>query len=105
MEMEVDNRLFDRIYLPEGGCLPCEGIGFAFEGKVSVVSLGGLFIRTEKKFTVNTVLPLRMRVGDEVVEAECVVRDADSNGFGVEFVKFRGDSEDVMRNLMDRLRG
>jgi len=102
--MKTDNRLYDRIYLPEEKLLHCEGLGFAFEGKVGVVGLGGMFVRTDKSYPVGTVLPLRLHADGEVVEADCIVRDITPEGFGVEFVKLRGANEDYLKHILDRFR-
>ena len=102
--MNVDNRTYDRLYLSEGRHLDCEGLGFAFEGKITVLGLGGTYIQTDKSYPMGTVLPLRIRALDEVVEADVIVRDVEPDGIGVEFVKLRGVNEDALKRLMDRLR-
>ncbi|MBI1750411.1 MAG: PilZ domain-containing protein [Acidobacteria bacterium] len=102
--MKTDNRLYDRLYLSETQYLNCEGLGFAFEGQITVIGLGGLYIRTEKSYPMGTVLPVRIRAGGEVVEADCIVRDVEPHGFGTEFVKLRGANEDALKRILVRLR-
>jgi hypothetical protein len=102
--MEVENRLYERVVLGPAETLPCEGLGFAFAGKVAVISMGGIYVQGDKSFPVGTVLPLRFRAGEEVVEADCIVRDADAQGLGLEFVKLRGPNEDALRRILERLR-
>ncbi len=102
--MNVDNRLYDRLYLTEGQYLPCEGLGFAFAGTITVVGLGGTYIQTDKSYPMGTVLSLRFGTGGDVVEADVIVRDVEPDGIGVEFVKLRGANEDALKRLMDRLR-
>ena len=102
--MKVDNRLYERLYLSEGQHLTCEGLGFAFEGKVTVIGLGGTYIQTDKSYPMGTVLPLRFSADGESVEADVIVRDVEPDGIGVEFVKLRGANEDALKRIMDRLR-
>ena len=102
--MKVDNRLYDRLYLTENHHLACEGLGFAFGGKVTVIGLGGTYIQTDKSFPMGTVLALRFSAGGESVEADVIVRDVEPDGLGVEFVKLRGTNEDALKRIMDRLR-
>ena len=102
--MTVENRLYDRVTLEEGKYIPCEGLGFTFEGQVTVIGLGGLLIRTTKSYPVGTVLPLRLRSGDDVFEADCIVRDLEEGGIGVEFVKLRGANEEALRRMIQNLR-
>jgi hypothetical protein len=102
--MKSDNRLYDRLYLTEGQHVKCEGVGFAFEGRISVLGLGGLYILTDKSYPMGTVLALRVRVGAEVVEADGIVRDVEPDGFGVEFVKLRGPNEDALKRILTSLR-
>ena len=102
--MKTDNRLYDRLYLTESKYLKCEGVGFAFEARISVVGLGGIFMLTDKSYPMGTVLPLRILGGTEVVEADGIVRDVEADGFGVEWVKLRGNNEDTLKRILDRLR-
>jgi len=102
--MKTDNRLYDRLYLTESKYLKCEGVGFGFEARISVVGLGGIFMLTDKSYPMGTVLPLRILGGTEVVEADGIVRDVEPEGFGVEWVKLRGNNEDALKRILDRLR-
>ena len=103
--MNVDNRLYERMYLTEGQHVACEGLGFAFEGRITVLGLGGTYIQTDKSYPMGTVLPLRFAAGGDVVEADAIVRDVEPDGIGVEFVKMRGANEEALKRIMDRLRG
>ena len=102
--MKSDNRLYDRVYLTENQYLKCEGVGFAFEGRVSVLGLGGIYILADKSYPMGTVLALRIPNGADVVEADGIVRDVEADGFGVEWVKLRGANEDTLKRIMTRLR-
>jgi len=103
--MKTDNRLYDRLYLNESQYLKCEGVGFAFGARISVVGLGGIFMLTDKSYPMGTVLALRILAGTETVEADGIVRDVEPEGFGVEWVKLRGNNEDALKRILDRLRG
>ncbi len=102
--MNPDNRLYDRIYLQDEKFIPCEGLGFAFDGQISVLGLGGMYVRTGKSYPIGTVLPLRIAVGKEAIEADCIVRDVETDGIGVEFVKLRGSNEDTLKRIIDAVR-
>jgi hypothetical protein len=103
MSTASEKRTYARVYLDASRMLPCEGIGFAFSGKVSVLGLGGAMIQSEKSFPVGTVLTIRIASGADSVEAECVIRDAGADGLGVEFVKFRAHSESTLKKILERL--
>jgi hypothetical protein len=102
--MQVENRLFERIYLKDEMRIPCEGIGFTFKGSIIVVGMGGIFILTEKSYSIGTVLALRFAQGDDIVEADCIVRDLSPGGMGVEFVKLRGTNEEALKRILQRMR-
>ena len=99
-----DNRLYDRLYLTESQYLKCEGVGFAFQGRISVIGLGGIYILTDKSYPIGTLLPVRILNGGEVVEADGIVRDVEADGFGVEWIKLRGANEDTLKHIITRLR-
>lgn len=102
--MKTDNRLYDRLYLAEAQYMSCEGVGFAFEGRITVIGLGGLYVLTDKSYPMGTVLALRILGGADVVEADGIVRDVEPDGFGVEWVKLRGANEDALKRILERLR-
>ncbi|HWQ03655.1 MAG TPA: PilZ domain-containing protein [Candidatus Nitrosotenuis sp.] len=101
--MTTENRIYERVQLSIGSALPCEGIGFAFSGKVTVLGLGGVQVRSEKTFTLGTVLPLRIRSGADSLDIECIVRDFTPDGFGAEFVKLTPAQEKTLKEIIDRL--
>jgi hypothetical protein len=101
--MKTENRVYDRVYLAPARYLACEGIGFAFTGKITVLSLGGLMLRSDKSFTIGTVLPLRIRSGDASLDMECIVRDVTPDGIGVEFVKLSPANEEALHRLINEL--
>ncbi len=101
--MKKDRRQHDRIVIPEDHLLPCEGVSRPLTGKISVFGIGGMYIRTKDAYPAGTELELRIRVGDEVLEAPCVVRDVAPAGLGVEFTWLRGGLEQKLKKLLTRL--
>jgi hypothetical protein len=100
-------RRFERLSLPEGKRLICQatGDGLALDGEVSVLGLGGMYIRAAAAQPVGSRVAIRMRNIADVVEAECVVRDSRPEGFGVEFLdlrpKFRRNLERILARLKE----
>lgn len=83
---EVEDRRYPRKILDQPEWLECEGVGCELRGHISVVGLGGVFIRTRNLFPVGRALGLRIRKGKEWLEAVCVVRSNESAGMGIEFM-------------------
>src|ERR1700722_12901743 len=99
-----DLRKFQRILLPEGRAIQCHGTEPKFEAVISVIGLGGMFIRYPHIGPLGT--RLRVRVEDTVVtfRAECTVRDVADTGVGVEFTKLASEDERKLKDLLHRLR-
>ena len=102
--MERNYRHYERVRVPEDKLIPCEGVGRPLRGHVSVVGLGGLYIRTRESYPVGTVFDVRLGEGEAVAEASCVVRSVDPGGLGVEFVKLRGKHEETLKKIIARLK-
>jgi PilZ domain len=83
---EEEQRRYTRKILDEPKWLECEGVGCELHGHLSVIGLGGGFIRTRNLFPVGSALGLRFRKGNEWLEAVCVVRSNENNGMGIEFM-------------------
>ena len=103
---EVNRRRFRRVELPQNRWLACQamGEGLHFDGEVSVISPGGLFIRSPKVQHVGARLGIKMRNIMDVVEADCVVRNHQDDGFGVEFLDMRPTFQTNLERIIDRLR-
>lgn len=97
-------RNYRRVLVPEHYPVQCEGVGIALEGKVAVLSLGGMYIRTRESHPEGSSFGVRMRANGEVVETVCVVRRREPGGLGVEFVKLRGQHEDSLKRIIARLK-
>ena len=104
MNPKEDRRHHERIVVPEDKLLACEGVSRPLNGKVSVLGIGGMFIRTKDSYAPGTELELRVRADGETLETPCVVRDAAPGGLGVEFTWVRGPLEQKLKKLMVRLK-
>lgn len=98
--MEIEERRYPRKILDESQWLECEGVGCELQGQVRVVGLGGVFIRTRQTFPVGSALGLRIRNGNDWLEAVGVVRSQEPHGIGVEFMPPR---ERLLAQLNDLL--
>lgn len=76
-----------------------------FEGVVTVIGLGGMFIRTENIGPVGAVFPLRLEDPVAPFEFECTVRHVAENGLGVEITKVSSQDEQRLRFLVGQLKG
>ncbi len=97
-------RFYQRVLVPDHYPVQCEGVGIALDGKVSVLSLGGMYIRTRESHPEGSAFGIRMRASDDVVETVCVVRRREPGGLGVEFVKLRGQHEESLKRILARLK-
>jgi len=97
-------RYYPRVLVPDHFPVQCEGMGIALAGQVSVLSLGGMYIRTRESHPEGSSFGVRMRASDDVVETVCVVRRREPGGLGVEFVHLRGQHEDNLKRIIARLK-
>lgn len=102
--MKEDRRRHDRLVIPEGKLLTCEGVSRALLGKISVLGMGGMYIRTTDEYPAGTELELRIRSGAETIQTPCVVRDVVPGGLGVEFTWVRGSLEQKLQKLMAQIK-
>lgn len=95
-------RHYERYRLPEQNQFPCEGVDSPLRGYISVIGLGGMFVRTAEMFGFGTRLAVRLHTEDGVVETKAVVRYAAPGGLGFEFVELRGQHEQILRKALER---
>lgn len=74
------------------------------DGVVTVIGLGGMFIRTSKTQPFGTVLKLKVDDPAASFEAEFTVRSVAENGIGVEITKISPENEQRLRALLTRLK-
>jgi hypothetical protein len=102
---KVDLRHHQRILVPSGHTMRIHSNGAAlpFEGLVTVIGLGGMFIRIPKGPTPGTVLKLTLEDPVATFESECTVRHVAENGVGVEITAITPENERRLRALLLRL--
>jgi c-di-GMP-binding flagellar brake protein YcgR len=96
-----DRRKHKRILLPEHQFLHCTGIDPKFEGEVSIIGSGGLFVRTKQSLTMGQTIHLKVEDPNLNLETEAKVRDVSEKGAGVEFANLDAPTQ---RKLQDFLR-
>jgi PilZ domain len=102
-----DLRRHQRILVPSGHTMRIAsngGGGPKPDGVVTVIGLGGMFIRTTKTQPFGTVLKLRLDDPVTTFEAEFTVRSVAENGLGVEITKISPENELRLRALLLRLK-
>jgi len=100
----LERRVHGRILLPEGGMIPCRGISPKFEGVISVIGVGGMFIRTRESFTHGTSLSVSIEDTSLKITADCRVCDVQANGVGVEFTDLDAETQRKLQELLQPLR-
>lgn len=78
--------------------------GPKLDGVVTVIGLGGMFIRTAKVQPFGTVLKLRLDHPVATFEAEFTVRSVAENGIGVEITGISPENEQRLKALLMRLK-
>lgn len=102
-----DLRRHQRILVPTGHTMRIAsngGGGPKLEGIVTVIGLGGMFIRTSKTQPFGTVLKLKLNDPLATFEAEFTVRCVADNGIGVEITKISPENEQRLKALLLRLK-
>ena len=99
-----DRRKHQRILLPEDQFLPCKGLDPKFEGKVSVIGTGGLFVRTRHAVNMGQTLRLRIEDPSLTFEVQCTVRDVNEKGAGVEFTPLDPPQQRILQEFLRTLR-
>jgi hypothetical protein len=76
----------------------------AFEGIVTIIGLGGMFIRTKSLYPLGTVLHLSLVDSIATLDSECTVRTVAPNGLGVEFTRITPENEKKLKALLSALK-
>lgn len=95
----TDKRRYARVQVRDGVHVACEGLVPKFRGLVRAISPRGLFIQTTHTFARGSRLLIRIRLDDEVLDAECLVRDVEPQGIGVEFLPLTDDQQESLARL------
>ncbi|MBZ5526713.1 MAG: PilZ domain-containing protein [Acidobacteriia bacterium] len=97
-------RRYERIDLPKGPQVAWQGGGKRVVSRVHSLSMGGLFIITEKPLDTGTTLKLMFDVPDGNVEAMAIVRTCNpGEGMGVQFSKMNQEDRARLDKLLRRL--
>jgi hypothetical protein len=99
-----DRRKHIRILLPEHLFLSCKGLAPKFEGKVSVIGSGGLFVRTKQSLSMGQTIHLKVEDPNLNLEAEAKVRDVNEKGVGVEFTNLDPPRQRKLQDFLRTLR-
>ncbi|MGH9685430.1 MAG: PilZ domain-containing protein [Candidatus Acidiferrales bacterium] len=97
-----DLRRHERILVPTGHTIRVErnGSGPEIAGTISVIGLGGLFLRTRDFQPAGTVLQLKLIDSLVTLESACTVRRVTDNGMGLEITHISPSDEQKLRFLL-----
>ena len=84
VKREIDLRHHQRILVPEGRKIRAESQGGShrLEGIVSVIGLGGIFVRTRASEPMGAILRLKLTDSLVTFESDCTVRSVAQNEIG-----------------------
>jgi len=101
-----DRRRYQRILVPTGHAILARGVnkGHRFEGIVSVIGLGGMFIRTRESFAPGTILQISLTDPITSFDSECAVRDSTETGIGLEITSIEPVAQQKLQFLLRQLK-
>ena len=104
--IQSDIRRHERILVPGVRQIRAisNGNGPRLEGVVTVIGLGGMFIRTRTSCSAGSVLNMVLSCSFLSFESECTVRYADAHGIGVEVTRLTAENEQKLKTLLIQLR-
>jgi hypothetical protein len=70
---------------------------------VETISLGGAFLRSNRRLQVGDALNVQIKAGLRSIESMAVVRNVSINGGGVEFVHMKQEDREKLRRLISKL--
>jgi PilZ domain len=99
-------RRHERILVPQAYTIliASNGKGPRLRGTVSVIGLGGMFVRTKIPVPPGTVLNVTLTCSILSFESQCTVRHVNPNGMGVEFTGLTPENEQKLKALLVRLK-
>ena len=71
--------------------------------RVRSIALGGAFLETDQRLVVGDSMRLEIRAGLRRIQSTAVVRNAKTNGVGVEFVHMKPDDRERLHRLVKQL--
>lgn len=99
-----DMRRHERLLIPDGRNIQVECPGPTMKGLVTVIGLGGMFIRTKDWQPYGTVVEVKLADPLVTFEAECTVRNVSENGLGVEITGITTENEQKLKTLLLHLK-
>jgi hypothetical protein len=99
----LDQRKHQRILVPEGRQIVAQSKRPALKGMVTVIGLGGLFIRTRASHPRGTVLRVKLSDSLVVLEIECTVRNITEQGLGVEITLITPANQQRLKSILLQL--
>jgi PilZ domain len=105
-----DPRRHERILVPQACMIQVAGDGKGpqkgpqFEGSVSVMGLGGMFVRTKLPRVPGSVLHVVLTCPNVSLESDCTVIHVTPNGMGVELTSLTPENEQKLKSLLLELK-
>jgi hypothetical protein len=81
------------------------GFGLHLEGLVTVIGLGGMFVRAKSVTPCGAMLHLETTDPLLSFESDCVVRNVADHGVGLEFAGLTPEDEEKLKHLLELLKG
>lgn len=103
-EVRKDLRQHQRLLVPEGRRMAVEVAGLEFGGTVTVIGLGGMFIRTRNSQQLGSAFHVQLVDAFISLDAECTVRSLSERGMGVEFTGISPENEQKLKMLLAHLK-
>lgn len=102
----IDKRRYQRILVPSGHAIlaRCHINGRHFDGIVTVIGLGGMFVRTRESSSPGTLLQVSLTDPIISFDSECAVRDCTEMGIGLEIVGIEPAAQRKLRFLLEHLK-
>lgn len=101
-----ERRRYQRILVPMGHAILARAFrnGRHFEGVVSVIGLGGMFIRTRETPVLGTILQVSLTDPITSFDSECAVRTCTPTGIGLEIVTLEPAARQKLEFLLRQLK-
>ena len=92
-------RRYLRFRLPSPLPAKIEGL-YRVEADVHVLALGGAMIETKQPLTIGDTFRIQMRAGLRHIGATSVIRNAETKGYGIEFVHMKQEDRERLRRYL-----
>ncbi|MGC2421734.1 MAG: PilZ domain-containing protein [Candidatus Acidiferrales bacterium] len=101
-----DLRRHERVLVPESCQIRVKGNGKGpqLEGSVSVIGLGGMFVRTKIPPAPGSTHHVVLTCPNVSLESECTVVHVKPNGMGVELTRLTPENEEKLKALLLKLK-